>query len=293
MYARGMSTRDIQAHLKSLYGVEISPDLISRVTDAVLDEIKAWRNRALDACYPVVIFDALRVKIRDEGFVKNKAIYLALAISLDGKRDILGIWVEQNEGAKFWLKVMNELKNRGLNDILIAIVDGLKGFPEAINAVFPLTTVQTCIVHLVRHSLNFCSYKDRKIVAGDLKIVYRAETAEAAVQRLEEFDAKWGGQYLTIAQSWRNKWEHVIPFFAFPQDIRRIIYTTNAIESLNASIRKIIKTRGSFPNDESAIKLIYLAIQNAGQLSNRGTREWKTALNQFAIVFSGRIPNHI
>lgn len=259
----------------------------------MLDEIKAWQNRALDACYPVVIFDALRVKIRDEGFVKNKPIYLALAIGMDGKRDILGIWVEQNEGAKFWLKVMNELKNRGLNDILIAVVDGLKGFPEAINAVFPQTIVQTCIVHLVRHSLNFCSYKDRKTVAGDLKSVYRAETAQAAAQRLEEFDAKWGGQYPTIALSWRNNWAHVVPFFAFPQDIRRIIYTTNAIESLNASIRKIIKTRGSFPNDESAVKLIYLAIQNAGQLANRGIREWKTALNQFAILFEGRMPNQM
>lgn len=293
MYARGMSVREIQAHLKSLYGVEISPDLISRVTDAVLDDIKAWQNRALDACYPVVIFDALRVKIRDEGFVRNKAIYLALAIGADGKRDVLGIWVEQNEGAKFWLKVMNELKNRGLGDILIAVVDGLKGFPEAINAVFPKTVVQTCIVHLVRHSLNFCSYKDRKAVAVDLKSVYRAETAEAAADRLAEFDAKWGGQYPSIAQSWRNNWDHVIPFFAFPQDIRRIIYTTNAIESLNASIRKIIKTRGSFPNDDSAIKLIYLAIQNAGQLSTAGVWGWKTALNQFAILFEDRMPNQI
>lgn len=293
MYARGMTVREIQAHLKSLYGVEISPDLISRVTSAVLEEVKAWQNRALEACYPVVIFDALRVKIRDEGFVRNKAIYLALAIAADGRRDILGIWVEQNEGAKFWLKVMNELKNRGINDILIAVVDGLKGFPEAINAAFPQTTVQTCIVHLVRHSLNYCSYKDRKIVAGDLKAVYRAETAEAAQKRLDEFDAKWGRQYPSIAQSWRNNWDHVIPFFAFPQDIRRIIYTTNAIESLNASIRKIIKTRGSFPNDDAAIKLIYLAIQNAGQLANAGVWGWKTALNQFAIVFEDRMPNQI
>jgi len=293
MYARGMTVREIQAHLKSLYGVEISPDLVSRVTNAVLEEVKAWQNRALEACYPVVIFDALRVKIRDEGFVRNKAIYLALAIAADGRRDILGIWVEQNEGAKFWLKVMNELKNRGINDILIAVVDGLKGFPEAINAAFPQTTVQTCIVHLVRHSLNYCSYKDRKIVAADLKAVYRAETVDAAKERLDEFDAKWGKQYPSIAQSWRNNWDHVIPFFAFPQDIRRIIYTTNAIESLNASIRKIIKTRGSFPNDDAAIKLIYLAIQNAGQLANAGVWGWKTALNQFAIVFEERMPNQI
>jgi putative transposase len=291
MYARGMSVREIQSHLKSLYGVEISPDLISRVTDAVLDDIKAWQTRALEPVYPVVIFDALRVKIRDEGFVKNKAIYLALAITPDGRRDVLGIWVEQNEGAKFWLKVMNELKNRGLLDILIAVVDGLKGFPEAIQAVYPQTTVQTCIVHLVRHSLNFCSFKDRKAVAADLKQVYRAETADAARARLEDFDAKWGAQYPSIAQSWRRNWDHVIPFFAFPQDIRRIIYTTNAIESLNASIRKIIKTRGSFPTDESAIKLIWLAIQNAGQVDGNAVWGWKTALNQFAIVFTNRMPN--
>jgi putative transposase len=291
MYARGMSVREIQGHLQSLYGVEISPDLISRVTDAVLDDIKAWQNRALEPVYPVVIFDALRVKIRDEGFVKNKAVYLALAITPDGRRDVLGIWVEQNEGAKFWLKVMNELKNRGLLDILIAVVDGLKGFPEAIQAVFPQTTVQTCIVHLVRHSLNFCSFKDKKAVAADLKNVYRAETADAARERLEEFDLRWGAQYPSIAQSWRRNWEHVIPFFAFPQDIRRIIYTTNAIESLNASIRKIIKTRGSFPTDESAIKLIWLAIQNAGQVDGNAVWGWKTALNQFAIVFNNRMPN--
>ena len=229
---------------------------------------------------------AVRVGARDaNGGVEPRAI------CADGKRDILGIWVEQSEGAKFWLKVMNELKNRGLHDILIAVVDGLKGFPEAIHAAFPQTTVQTCIVHLVRHSLNFCSFKDRKAVAADLKSVYRAETVDAAVTRLEEFDAKWGGQYPSIVKSWRTNWQNIIPFFAFPQDIRRIIYTTNAIESLNSSIRKIIKTRGSFPNDDSAIKLIYLAIQNAGQLSTAGVWGWKTALNQFAILFENRMPN--
>lgn len=293
MYARGMSVREIRGHLKELYGVEISPDLISRVTDVVLDDVKAWQNRALDAVYPVVIFDALQVKIRDHGIVKNKAVYLALAIRADGKREVLGLWIEQTEGAKFWLKVMNELKNRGLDDILIAVVDGLKGFPEAINAVFPKCLVQTCIVHLVRYSLNFCSYKDRKQVAGDLKTVYSAETADAAEEKLAAFNEKWGGQYPSIAQSWRRNWEQVIPFFAFPKDIRRIIYTTNAIESLNASIRKIIKSRGQFPNDEAATKLIWLALQNAGHVAEKTVWGWKTALNQFAIMFEDRMPNQI
>lgn len=289
MYARGMSVRDIQGHLKDLYAVEVSPDLISRVTDAVLDDVRAWQNRALDNVYPVIIFDALRVKIRDEGIVRNKAVYLALAIAHDGSRDVLGIWIENQEGAKFWLKVMNELKNRGLQDILIAVVDGLKGFPEAINAVFPETIVQTCIVHLVRYSLNFCSYKDRKTVAKDLKAIYRAETVEMAQLRLEEFEGRWDSRYPSIGQSWRRNWEKVIPFFAFPPDVRRIIYTTNAIESLNMTIRKTIKTRGSFPNDEAATKLIYLAIKNAGQIANAKTNGWKTALNQFAIMFGQRL----
>ena len=289
MYARGMSVRDIRGHLKELYGVDVSPDLVSRVTDAVLEDVRAWQNRALESVYPVVIFDALRVKIRDEGIVRNKAVYLALAIARDGSRDVLGIWIENQEGAKFWLKVMNELKNRGLQDILIAVVDGLKGFPEAINAVFPETIIQTCIVHLVRHSLNFCSYKDRKVVAADLKVIYRAETAEMAETRLKEFEGKWDDRYPSIGQSWRRNWEKVIPFFAFPQDIRRIIYTTNAIESLHMTIRKIIKTRGSFPNDEAATKLIYLAITNAGQIAKANTYGWKTALNQFAILFGERL----
>lgn len=289
MYARGMSVREIRGHLKELYGVEVSPDLISRVTDAVLEEVRAWQNRALETVYPVVIFDALRVKIRDEGIVRNKAVYLALAINRDGGRDVLGIWIENTEGAKFWLKVMNELRNRGLQDILIAVVDGLKGFPEAINAVFPETIIQTCIVHLVRHSLNFCSYKDRKLVAADLKNIYRAETAEAAETRLAEFEHAWDDRYPSIGQSWRRNWEKVIPFFAFHQDIRRIIYTTNAIESLHMTIRKTIKTRGSFPNDEAATKLIYLAVKNAGQIANANTYGWKTALNQFAILFGERL----
>lgn len=293
MYARGMSCREIRGHLQDLYGVEISPDLISRVTDAILEDVKAWQTRALEAVYPVVIFDALQVKIRDHGIVRNKAVYLALAIRADGKREVLGIWIEQTEGAKFWLKVMNEMKNRGLDDILIAVVDGLKGFPEAINAVFPKCLVQTCIVHLVRYSLNFCSYKDKKLVASDLKTVYSAETADAAEDKLAAFEEKWDEKYPSIGQSWRRNWQHLMPFYAFPKDIRRIIYTTNAIESLNASIRKIIKSRGQFPNDDAAIKLIYLAVQNAGQVTNAGVWGWKTALNQFAIMFEDRMPNQI
>ena len=293
MYARGMSVREIQGHLRELYGVGVSPDLISRVTDAVLEDVKAWQNRGLETVYPVVIFDALRVKIRDHGIVKNKAVYLALAIRADGKREVLGIWIEQTEGAKFWLKVMNELKNRGLDDILIAVVDGLKGFPDAINAVFPQTMVQTCIVHLVRYSLNFCSFKDKKQVAADLKTVYSAKDADEAEARLGEFEEKWDDKYPSIGQSWRRNWSQVVPFFAFPKDVRRIIYTTNAIESLNASIRKIIKSRGQFPNDNAAIKLIYLAIQNAGHIADKSVWGWKTALNQFAIMFEERMPNQI
>jgi len=289
MYARGMSVRDIRGHLEELYGLEVSPDLISRVTDAVLDEVKEWRSRALEAVYPVVIFDALRVKIRDKDsrIVKNKAVYLALGITGDGEREVLGLWIAENEGAKFWLSVMTELRNRGVQDILIAVVDGLKGFPEAITAAFPQTTVQTCIVHLVRHSLNFCSWKDRKAVAAKLREVYSAETAEAARDALEAFDADWGRQYPSIAQAWRRAWQEVIPFFAFGPEIRRVIYTTNAIESLNRIIRKAIKTRGSFPSEDAAEKLIYLAIRGHEKTS-RTVRGWLTAVNQFAIMFEDR-----
>jgi putative transposase len=289
MYARGMSVRDIRGHLEELYGLEVSPDLISRVTDAVLDEVKEWRSRALDAVYPVVIFDALRVKIRDKDsrMVKNKAVYLALGITGEGEREVLGLWIAENEGAKFWLAVINELRNRGVQDILIAVVDGLKGFPAAINSAFPETTVQTCIVHLVRHSLNFCSWKDRKAVAAKLRDVYSAETAEAAREALEAFDDEWGKQYPSIAQAWRRAWEEVIPFFAFSPEIRRVIYTTNAIESLNRVIRKSIKTRGSFPSEDAAEKLIYLAIRGHEKTA-RTVRGWLTAMNQFAIMFEDR-----
>lgn len=287
LYARGMTVREIQGHLKELYGTEVSPDLISRVTDAVLEEVKEWQSRPLDACYPIVFFDALRVKIRDEGLVKNKAVYVALALDADGHKHVLGLWIEQTEGAKFWLKVMNDLKTRGVGDILIAVVDGLKGFPEAIGTVFPETLVQTCIVHLIRSSLAFVSWKDRKQIMPDLKAIYRAENAEAALDRLAEFEDRWGSKYPAVGASWRRAWEHVVPLFGFPPDVRKMIYTTNAVESLNRSLRKIIKTRGSFPNDEAAMKLLYLAIQNAG-VHWRRPIEWTAAMGQFAVLFGDR-----
>jgi len=289
MYARGMTVREIQGHLEELYGLAVSPDLISRVTDAVIEEVREWQTRPLDCVYPVLIFDALRVKIRDEGIVRNKAVYLALGITTGGEKDVLGIWIEQTEGAKFWLKVMNELKNRGVQDVLIAVVDGLKGFPEAIHTVFPQAQVQTCIVHMVRHSLDYCSYKDRKAVAADLKTIYRAETETMAQARLAEFAEKWGSKYPPIVQSWRRNWEQVMPFFAYPTEVRRVIYTTNAIESLHMTLRKIIKTRGSFPNDDAATKLLYLALRNIKKGWKRSTREWTAALNQFAILFGDRL----
>jgi len=256
LYAAGLTVRDIQAHLLDLYGLKVSPDLISRVTDAVLDEVREWQSRALDRMYPIVLFDALRVKIRDADsrMVKNKAVYVALGVTRDGRREVLGLWIAENEGAKFWLSVMNELKNRGAQDILIAIVDGLKGFPEAITAAFPDTMVQTCIVHLVRHSLNFCSWKDRKVVVADLRRIYSAPTADMAEAELDAFEEKWAGKYASIAPAWRRAWQEVIPFFGFDPAIRKIIYTTNAIESLNRVIRKSIKTRGSFPTDEAACR---------------------------------------
>src|SRR5438552_13851089 len=289
LYARGMTVREIQGHLAELYATDVSPDLISRVTDAVLDEVREWQNRPLDQVYPVVFFDALRVKIRDEGLVKNKAVYVALALNPDGEKDVLGLWIEQTEGAKFWLKVVNELKARGVNDILIAVVDGLKGFPEAITTAFPQTTVQTCIVHLIRNSLAFVSWKDRKALLPALKAIYRAENADVALVRLEEFEAEWGKRYPAIGQAWRRVWEHVIPFFAFAPGVRKMIYTTNAVEALHRSLRKIIKTRGSFPNDDAALKLLYLAIKNAGLRWRRGV-EWTAAMGQFAIQFGSRFP---
>jgi transposase-like protein len=289
LYAAGLTVRDIRAHLEEVYGLKVSPDLISRVTDAVLDEVREWQSRALDRMYPIVIFDALRVKIRDADsrMVKNKAVYVALGVSRDGVREVLGLWVADNEGAKFWLSVMNELKNRGVQDVLIAVVDGLKGFPDAITAAFPEATVQTCIVHLVRHSLNFCAWKDRKYVAADLRRIYGAATADQAADELDAFEEKWAGKYASIAPAWRRAWQEVVPFFAFDPAIRKIIYTTNAIESLNRVIRKSIKTRGSFPTEDAATKLIYLAIRNF-EKGGRNVRKWFAARNQFAIMFEER-----
>lgn len=287
LYGRGMTVREIQGHLAELYGTEVSPDLISKVTDAILEEVRDWQSRPLEPVYPVIFFDALRVKIRDEGLVKNKAVYVVLGINASGEKDVLGLWIEQTEGAKFWLKVMNDLRNRGVTDILIAVVDGLKGFPEAINSVFPKTTVQTCIVHLIRNSLSFVSWKDRKAIMPSIKAIYHAENADAALLRLDDFEAEWGKRYPAIGAAWRRAWQHVIPFFAFAPDIRKMIYTTNAVEALNRSLRKIIKTRGSFPNDEAAMKLLYLAIRNAG-IHWRRPVAWTAAMGQFAIQFGER-----
>lgn len=289
MYARGMSVREIQAFLAESYGTEVSPDFISSVTDEVMAEALTWQSRPLETMYPVVFFDALRVKIRDDGVVSNKAVYLALGIQADGQRDVLGLWIEQTEGAKFWLKVFNELKTRGCQDILIAVVDGLKGLAEAISAAYPRTTVQTCIVHLIRNSLEYASYKDRKALAAALRPIYAAASEEAARQALQDFaDGPWGAKYPTIVQSWQRAWEHVIPFFVFPPEIRRVVYTTNAIESLNMQLRKIIKTRGHFPNDEAAIKLLWLALRNVLAKTVRAAFDWKSAMNQFAILFGER-----
>jgi len=289
MYARGMSTREIVGHLRELYGIDVSPDLISAVTDAVLEEVSAWQARPLEAIYPLVFFDALRVKIRDEGLVRNKAIHIALGVRADGTKEILGLWLEQNEGAKFWLRVMNELKNRGVEDVLIAVVDGLKGFPEAITAVFPQATVQTCIVHLLRHSLDFVSWKDRKPVAAALKGIYRAVDAEAAEAALSAFeDSFWGQKYPAIGQSWRRAWGEVIPFYAFPDDVRRILYTTNAIEALNSKLRRAVRARGHFPTDEAAMKLLFLVLNRSEKEWKMPPREWAMAKAQFAVLFGER-----
>ncbi len=289
MYARGMSTREIAGHIREIYGIDASPDLISTVTDAVLDEVSTWQGRPLDPIYPLVFLDALRIKIRDEGLVRNKAIYVAIGVRADGTKEVLGLWIEQNEGAKFWLKVMNELKNRGVEDILIAVVDGLKGFPDAIHAVFPDTLVQSCIVHLIRNSLSFVSYKDRKAVASALKAIYRAVDDKAGLAELKAFEeSEWGRKYPAIAQSWHRAWTEVIPFFAFPFEVRRIIYTTNAIESLNAKLRRAVRARGHFPNDDAALKLLFLVLHRTEKEWTMPAREWGMAKAQFAILFGDR-----
>lgn len=289
MYARGMTVREIQGHLEELYGVEVSPDLISSITDSVLEEVKAWQSRPLDAVYPIVFMDALRVKIRDNGHVLNKAVYLALGVNMEGQKEVIGLWIAREEGAKFWLKVVTELKNRGVCDMFIACVDGLKGFPEAIESVYPKTQVQLCVVHMVRNSLKYVPWKDRKSVATDLKTVYTSANAEAAEESLEAFRKKWDEKYPTIADSWEAHWQGLIPFLSYPDYIRKAIYTTNAIESLHRSLRKVTKNRGSFPNDESAMKLLYLALNNISKKWTMPIRQWKQALNQFAILFPERL----
>ena len=289
MYARGMSVREIVGHLRDLYGVDVSPDLISAVTDAVLEEVAAWQARPLEPVYPLVFFDALRVKIRDEGLVRNKAVHIALGVRVDGTKEILGLWLEQNEGAKFWLRVMNELKSRGVEDILIAVIDGLKGFPEAIVAVFADATVQTCIVHLLRHSLDFVSYKDRKAVAAALKDVYRALDAVAGEKALAAFEAgPWGRKYPAIGESWRRAWSEVVPFYAFHPDVRRLVYTTNAIEALNSKLRRAVRARGHFPSDEAAMKLLFLVLNRTEKEWTMPPREWSLAKAHFAILFGER-----
>lgn len=292
LYARGMSVREIQSHLEDMYGTEVSPSLISSITDAVNDEVRAWQSRPLDPIYPVVYLDCIHVKVRDSGSVRAKAVYLAIGINLSGEKEVLGLWIAQSEGAKFWLQVITELKNRGIQDIFITCVDGLKGFPEAIESVYPKTTVQLCIVHLVRYSLNYVTWKLRDRVAADLKSIYQSATAEDAANNLDKFEEKWGSSYPPIVQSWRRNWYRIIPFFDYPPEIRRIIYTTNAIESVNMSLRKVTKNRGSFPTDESLIKLFYLALMNISKRWTMPLRDWKAALNRFTIQFEDRMVNY-
>ena len=293
MYARGMTVREIQAFVAEQYGTEVSPEFISSVTDEVMAEVTAWQARPLEAMYPVVFFDALRVKIREDGVVRNKAVYLALGVLRDGTRDILGLWIENTEGAKFWLKVFNDLKARGVNDMLIAVTDGLKGMAEALQAVFPATTLQTCIVHLIRNSLDYASCKDRKQLAAAIRPIYGAPSAEAAEAELAAFErGPWGQKFPTVVAAWRRAWDKVIPFFAFPPAVRRVIYTTNAIESINARLRKIIKTRGHFPSDDAASKLIWLALRNITADWGRAAHDWKNAMNQFAILYADRFAAH-
>ena len=290
MYARGMTTRDIQGHLQEIYGVDVSPSLVSQVTEAISEEVKLWQNRLLDEVYPIVYLDAVRIKVRHDSRVINKAVYLGIGVNIHGIKEVLGMWTAENEGAKFWLQIVTELKNRGVKEILIACVDGLKGFPEAIESVFPQTQVQLCIVHMVRHSLNYVSWKQRKEVADDLKTIYQAPTVEMAAANLETFAAKWDASHPTIAKSWRNNWERIIPLFSYPPEIRKAIYTTNAIESLNMSLRKVTKNRGHFPSDDAMFKLLYLALKNIAKKWTMPIRDWKSALNQFSIIFEGRMP---
>ena len=290
LYARGMTVREIQGHLTEMSGTEVSPSLISAVTDAVSEEVKAWQARPLDPLYPILYLDCIHIKVRDTGAVRVKAVYLAIGVNFTGHKEVLGLWIAQTEGAKFWLQVVTELKNRGVQDIFIACVDGLKGFPEAIETVYPKASVQLCIVHMVRNSLNFVSWKTRKEVAADLRLIYQSATVDDAEQRLTEFEGKWDSQHPPIAQIWRRNWARIVPFFDYPPEIRKVIYTTNAIESINMSLRKIIKNRSSFPTDEAASKLLYLALNNISRKWTMPIHDWKAALNRFTIQFEDRMP---
>ncbi len=290
MYARGMTTREIAGHLKEIYGTEVSPELISRATDSVKELLDDWRTRTLESFYPILFLDALVINVREDGKVVKKSIYMALAINQEGRKELLGLWIDQSEGAKFWLRILNELKNRGLQDVLIAAVDGLSGFPEAIAAVFPKTEVQLCIVHMVRNSLKFVPFKDRKAIAADLKKIYSAPSEEMAVDELEAFSKRWNSKYPMISRSWKSRWSELMPFFKFPETIRKVIYTTNAIESLNFSVRKVTKNRQSFPTADAAMKLVFMALQNISQKWTMPIRDWGAALNQFAILYGDRVP---
>lgn len=290
LYARGMTTREIQGGLREIYGVEVSPSLISAVTDAVLEDVKTWQARPLDAVYPLVYLDAIHVKMRSSGHVQNTAVYVALAINLEGQKELLGLWVGENEGAKFWLSVLTELKNRGVQDILIAAVDGLKGFPDAIESVYPKTQIQLCIVHMVRNSLRYVSWKERKAVARDLRAIYTAATLEAAEEALDAFGSEWDDRFPSITRSWRANWGHLTPFFGYPPELRKVIYTTNAIESINAQLRKVTKKRGAFPTPDSVRKVMYLAMTRASTRWSRPVKDWAAALNHLAVVFEGRVP---
>lgn len=293
LYARGMSTRDIVDMFQQLYGVEISPALVSKVTDAVMEEVTAWQNRPLDALYPIVYLDCLVVKVQQDQRVIDKAVYLALGINLEGHKELLGLWMTENEGAKFWMNVLTQLQNRGLKDIFIACVDGLKGFPDAIRAVYPKTRIQLCIVHQVRHSLRYVTDKDRRTVAADLKAIYQSLTRQAAEAQLQTFGDTWDAKYPSISKSWRNNWENLVTLFDYPEDIRKVIYTTNAIESLNSVIRKAIKLKKLFPTDDAVYKLVYLAIQQASKKWSMPVRDWKQALNRFSIEFEDRMPDQL
>ncbi|HDV5711268.1 TPA: IS256 family transposase, partial [Legionella pneumophila] len=290
LYGKGMTVRDIQEHVEELYGTEVSPDLISTITDGVLGEVTEWRNRPLDKVYPIVFIDGFVVKARSDGVVCNRTVYVVYAINLEGKKDVLGLYLGENEGAKFWLYVLTELKNRGMDDIFILCADGLKGLPEAVETAFPKTTFQTCIVHMMRHSLNYVPHTDKKAVAADLKKIYQSNTIELAQEALDEFELIWGDKYPAIVKSWRNNWEKVTPFLQYPKEIRRVIYTTNIVESLNSTLRKAVRNRGHFSTEDGIMKVLYLAIRGVSKKWNMPIREWKQALNHFAILFEDRFP---